>query len=133
MDKKFWVKKIFGEKFEFKNILGTKQFWSKKWRPQKILSKSLVKIRSVTTEIFLIWTNVVRTMLTGECQGDSSNLLKMDPGTYLKSLVKIGSATTEILLTLSLWWWVVGGGWGCWWGCGGCAKSISWQTQIKLS
>ena len=35
-------------------------------------------------------------MLTGECQGDSSNMLKMDPGTYLKSLVKIGSATTDV-------------------------------------
>ena len=41
--------------------MGPKQFWSKKWRPQKILSKSLVKIRSVTTEILLIWTNVART------------------------------------------------------------------------
>ena len=63
-------------------------------------------------------------MLTGECQGDSSNLLKMDPGTYLKSLVKIGSSTTEILLTLSLWW-VVGGS------AGGGAVGVQSQFHDK--
>ena len=48
-----------------------------------------------------------------KCHCDSWNLFKMVPGTYLESLVKIGSVTAEILLTLSLcgvvgWW----GGWG---------------------
>ena len=40
------------------------------------------------------------------------NLLKIVLGTYLSSLVKIGSVTAEILLTLSL---VVGGGGGGGW------------------
>ena len=44
--KNFWVKKIF----------GSKKFW-----PPKFGSKSLVKRRSVTAEIMLIWTNVART------------------------------------------------------------------------
>ena len=49
-----------------KSSVHTK-FWSKKnlvpkrFRPPKIGYKSLVKIKSVTAEIFLIWTNVART------------------------------------------------------------------------
>ena len=39
----------------------------------------------------------------------------MVPGTYVLSLVKIGSVTAEILLTLSLGWVVVVGGGGWWW------------------
>ena len=41
------------------------------------------------------------------CHSDRWDLVKKVLGTYLKSLVKIGSVTAEILLTLSFRWWVV--------------------------
>ena len=112
--------------------------------PQKLVAKSLVKIGSVTAEIFLLWINVTKTNVAltnitvadGICSGcsqkptfkfcpnfvsnsldiacmerccqdnccldkchrDSCHLLKMVPGTYNSSLVKIGSITAEILL-----------------------------------
>ena len=41
------------------------KFWSKKSKVQKILGqKSMVKISSVTTKTFLIWTNVASTNVT---------------------------------------------------------------------
>ena len=54
------------KEFGFKFYLGltrvdVKKIWLKKLRPQK---KCLVKIRPVTAEMFLIWTNVVRTNVT---------------------------------------------------------------------
>ena len=47
---------IFGSK-----KFGAKKIWFKKLILQKLGPKSLVRIGSVTTEIFLIWTNVART------------------------------------------------------------------------
>ena len=45
-----------------KKIKVQKKFWSSKILITKNLyPKSFVKIRSVTAEIFLIWTNVART------------------------------------------------------------------------
>ena len=45
-----------------KEVLPKKNFGTQKLRPRKKLGpKSLVKIGSVRTEIFLIWTNVART------------------------------------------------------------------------
>ena len=43
-----------------------------------------------------------------KCHRDSWDVLRMVPGTYVYSFVKIGSVTAEILLTLSFcgWWWV---------------------------
>ena len=54
MDEKILTKK---KKFGIKKILGLKKFRSKK----SLGPKSLVKIGSVTAEIFMIWTNVTRT------------------------------------------------------------------------
>ena len=44
-----------------------------------------------------------------KCHRDSWDVLRMVPGTYVKSLVKNGSVTGDKLQTLSLVW--VGGGW----------------------
>ena len=71
----------------------------------------MVKIRSVTAEIFLIWTNVARTnvawtnvtMTVGICSRCSK-----EPTFKVSS--KSGHITVEILLTLSLCGWVVVGG-----------------------
>ena len=50
------LKKKFGQK----SVVQTK-FWSKIiWAPKNLGPKRLVKIGSVTTEIFLIWRNVDR-------------------------------------------------------------------------
>ena len=46
-----WVKQNFGKKIFIKKVKACK----------KLGPKRLVKIRSVTAEIFLIWTNVART------------------------------------------------------------------------
>ena len=59
----------------------------------------MVKIGSVTAEIFLIWTNVARIIVTvtvGICSR-----------CFQESFIKIGSVTAEILLTFSFcgWWW----------------------------
>ena len=57
-------------KFAVKKILGSKKFGSKKISPKKIKApkklgpKFFVKIGSVTTEIFLIWTNAAWTNVT---------------------------------------------------------------------
>ena len=56
LGKKKSVQKEFRSKsFGYKRFLGPKK------GPQKLGPKSLVKIGSVTADIFLIWTNVART------------------------------------------------------------------------
>ena len=62
MDEKFWVKKFWVKKIKIFGVQNN--FGHKNEGPKKIGSKSLVKIRSVTTEIFMIWTNVARTYIT---------------------------------------------------------------------
>ena len=57
LSKNFGVNKYFGPKRFGPKVFLTKMVWSKK----KFVPKSLVKIGSVTAEIFLIWTNVART------------------------------------------------------------------------
>ena len=57
-----------------------------------------------------------------KCHHDSWDVLRMVPGTYVKSFVKIGSVTAEILLTLSSRW--VGGGGG--------EQSFFRKTQTKV-
>ena len=52
----------------------------------------MVKIRSVATEIFLIWLNVAWTYVP------LWHLLKMVPETSILSLVKIGSVAAKIIL-----------------------------------
>ena len=59
------VQKDFGPKFGFEKFPGPKVFGPKYFGTQKVCvkqlgPKSLVKIGSVTAEIFLIWTNVAR-------------------------------------------------------------------------
>ena len=65
--KKFWSKIVLSSK-----SFGLENFWEQKslvinkkikFGPKEWPPKSLVKIGSLTAEIFLIWTNVVRTML----------------------------------------------------------------------
>ena len=62
----------------------------------------MVRIGSITAEILLLWTNVVRTNDAWEkCDCDNWHLLKRVPvalGTYLESLVRIRPVTAEILL-----------------------------------
>ena len=86
-----WPKSLGKTKIYPNNILVQKNFWSKevlskkclstKLRPQKLGPKSLVKIRSVTAEIMLFWTNVARTYVAE--LHDSWHLLKNVPETYL--------------------------------------------------
>ena len=57
----FNPKKFGSRKFWVKTIVGLQNFGSKEIKACKKLGpKSLVKIGSVTAEIFLIWTNVAR-------------------------------------------------------------------------
>ena len=64
--------------------------------------KDKPEMESVTGEIFLIWTNVARRNVAWKkCHSDGWHLLKMVAGSYLSSLVKIGSVIAEILLTLN--------------------------------
>ena len=49
------MKEFRSKSFGYKRFLGPKK------GPQKLGPKSLVKIGSVTADIFLIWTNVART------------------------------------------------------------------------
>ena len=55
----------------------------------------MVKIESVTAEIFLIWTKLKLTNVAG---------------TNFDMTVKIESVTTELLQTLNFCWWVGGEG-----------------------
>ena len=57
----------------------------------------MVKIRSVTPEIFLIGSNVARTNVAWTYV-PLWHLLKMVPETSILSLVKIGSVAAEIFL-----------------------------------
>ena len=87
-----------GQKNKMQKSFGPQNFDYKKFYP-----KSFVKIRSVTADIFLIWTNVARTnnFFVGKTfffSRNSWNMFKMVPGSYLESLVKIGSVTAEIFL-----------------------------------
>ena len=59
--------------------------------------RSLVKIRSVTAEIFLIWSNVARTNVAWTYV-PIWHRIKMFPETSILSLVKIGSVAAEIFL-----------------------------------
>ena len=60
-NKTFLIKKKLGQKkFGSKEFLGPKKFGS-----NKMGQKSLLKIGSVTAEIFLIWKNVARTNVAG--------------------------------------------------------------------
>ena len=92
--------KIFG----VQKSLDQARCWSKKIKAPKILApNNVVKIGSVTAEIFPIWTNVARTNVTwtnvtltvGICS-------KCSQEPTLKVSSKIRSVTAEILLTLSL-------------------------------
>ena len=58
----FVVKKKFGSEKNFGlKKFGPGAFWPTKiMNPKKLGPKSLVKIRPVTAEILLIWTNVAR-------------------------------------------------------------------------
>ena len=56
---KCWFKKL-----RLKKSFGPQKFWlQKKFDSNKFCPKSFVKIRSVTAEIFLIWTNVAKKVL----------------------------------------------------------------------
>ena len=57
----------------------------------------MIKIRSVTDEIFLIWSNVARTNVAWTYV-PLWHRLKMVPESFILSLVKIGSVTAEIFL-----------------------------------
>ena len=56
-----------------------------------------MKIRSVTADIFLIWTNVTWTNVARTCHCDTCNLFKMIQGAYLSSLVKSGNNSWDIV------------------------------------
>ena len=75
---------------------GPRKMWFTKIKPPKNwVKKFLVKIRAVIAEIWLQWINVTSHIC---CCLDKYHRLKIVPGTYLLSLVKIGSVTAEILL-----------------------------------
>ena len=59
----------------------------------------MVKIGSVTAEIFVIWTNVVRTNVAWT---NGSMSVGISSRCVQELTFKIGSVTGEILLTLSL-------------------------------
>ena len=60
-EKNLGKKKKSGQKEFRSKSFGYKRFLGPKKGPQKLGPKSLVKIGSVTADIFLIWTNVART------------------------------------------------------------------------
>ena len=68
---KIWVKQNFGKKISIKKVKACKELGPKR----------LVKIGSVTAEIFLIWTNVALTNVAWT--NVSVNLFKRVPGTSL--------------------------------------------------
>ena len=82
----FWYKKIFGQKSNtilVQNNLSQRSFVQKNIGPQKLRPK---KIRSVTPEIMLIWTNVARIYVAStqnKCPHDSWHLLKKVLRIYL--------------------------------------------------
>ena len=57
------------KKFEGPKKIGSNKIWSKKILMkinhglQKLRPKSFVKIGSVTAEIFMVWANIVRTIV----------------------------------------------------------------------
>ena len=69
--KTLWSKKNVVQKIKVQRNLGPKKFWVQKILGRQIFGKKiwlqkkskniLVKIDSVTAEIFLIWTNVAKT------------------------------------------------------------------------
>ena len=65
-------------------LLGQKNVGQKTLKPRKFGLKSLVKIRSVTAEIFLIWTNVT---LTKVASMDLNVLSVMVRATLLHNLL----------------------------------------------
>ena len=62
--------------------------------------KILVNIVSVIAEVFLIWTNLAKTKVawTSVTMTVGRHLLKIVPGTYIKSLDIISSVTADIFL-----------------------------------
>ena len=103
-DWKIWVSMIrLGKRCRYQDskYLGQKKFgprkmWFTKIKPPKNWAKKfVVKIRAVIAEIWLQWINVTSHIC---CCLDKYHRLKIVPGTYLLSLVKIGSVTAEILL-----------------------------------
>ena len=89
--------KIFCPKnIRVKSILSKKEYWSTKIKaPKKLGTKSLVKIRSVTSYIMLIWINVTRTYAAWTIV---TMTVKEGPSNLQLNLVKIVSLTYEILL-----------------------------------
>ena len=119
VSKRIYVKKMLGpNKFESNKILGQTIFWSKKLGCPKIQIMSSWQLESVhkgprnlhlkfgQNRISNSWDISEMNkchqdkFCLGKCHCYSRNLLKMVPGTYLQSLVEIGSVTAEI----QDWW-----------------------------